>query len=1252
LKGEIKLSTSRRSFLKKSVIVGAGAALEAIPGLAAPFSGFDGAAPDTPTKPGAESRAPASTAPEFTRGIGVYPGDPREDFSPELVLDKLTYRNLALLRPAYHSSSYDYNLTAQLVTDGIRDTHLPEWVATSTNSRGTLPKNERELVLDHSRTNSVQISGSPATLQVQLGGGRSAPEVDRIDVVVVPPFGTTSPNLSFTASVSDDSRTWEKVGTVAGPPPVSVEGYPRDFARPGQLFIPSISLSRACRSRFYQIEFAVSTPMPQAFNMQWKIGEIEFFSHDQRVQIGGPYSFTSAWMSAGLGEEWVYVDLGAECEFDRVKLYWIARAAEGSIQVSDDAENWRDLHAFAGEAGLVDDVKLARPSRSRYVRVLMMRPTSPDGYMLSEIEVYGRGGPIARPKRPAPGHSARQLDSRFDLAGGAWRLQRSSLANGSGQDFSKPGFQDAGWVVATVPGTVLTSYLNVHAIPDPNFGKNQLYVSDSFFYSDFWYRTEFTAPAIAAGKMAWLNFEGINWKADVFLNGEEIGRIEGAFMRGHFDVTSKLRPGKNALAVRIEKSATPGSCKQKTYDNGGPNGGALGADNPTYHASVGWDWIPTIRGRNTGIVGNVYLETSGAATLENLFVTSSLPLPDISRADVSIEVDVLNHRAAPLTGTLHGRFGDAQFEQRVSLDGSGDGSGDGSANGSAGATARKRIKFDPSTHPSLRLENPKLWWPVGYGDPHLYDVELRFELDDGTVSDSKSLKAGVRQMAYSEDDGVLKIWINGKRFVARGGNWGFSESMLRYRAREYDAALHYHREMNFNMIRNWVGQIGDNEFYEACDRHGVLVWQDFWLANPWDGPNPDDNALFLSNVKDTMLRIRNHPSIGIYCGRNEGFPPKAIDDGIQNMLAELHPGMHYIPSSADGVVGGGGPYMLMPLTFYPTMAAYPKLHSEIGIPNIPSIESVRAFLPKGALWPPGLEWGLHDFVEGGGFFRHGPSFLDTIEEAYGGTNSLEEWISLAQFADYEGFRAEFEAQSKNRMGLLLWMSHSCWPSLLWQTYDYYLEPTAGYFACKNACEPLHIQWNRVTESVEVVNYSAGDASGLTALAEVLNIDGSIKWKKSVTLDSAEDSVATCMQMEYPTGLTPVHFVRLTLSRAGSPVSTNLYLRGLQEGNYRAIRQLPKALVRTATDIRRQGDQWQLTTQLHNNSAYPALMVRLKAVREKSADRILPVIYSDNYFALMPGEKRTVRTEVKHADTRGERPRIVVGGFNADCVKLY
>jgi len=962
--------------------------------------------------------------------------------------------------------------------------------------------------------------------------------------------------------------------------------------------------------------------------MEWQVCEVGFFHQNQRVEIGGPYSFTSAWMSAGLGEEWVYVDLGARCEFDRVVLYWIARAAEGSLQVSDDAQNWRDIQPLPEGTGNTDDLRLAEPVQGRYVRVLMQRPTSPHAYILSEMEVYGRGGFVVQPK-PAP---AARPDGRLDLAGGAWRLQRDSLVNADGATLSKVGFQDQDWVIATVPGTVLSSYLNIGAIPDPNYGENQLLISDSFFYADFWYRNEFTAPALTEGQRAWLNFDGVNWKADVFLNGERLGRVEGGFMRGRFDVTGRLLAGrKNALAVRIEKDDTPGSMKQKTFESPGKNGGALGIDNPTYHASIGWDWIPTIRGRDTGIWGDVYLTLSGAVTIENPFVSTTLPLPDTSRADVSIEVELVNHTSKPVTGTLRGRLAELQFEQRVSVDGS----------------ATQKVKFDPSNTPALRLQNPKLWWPAGYGEPHLYALELSFEAPKRMVSDTKAFQIGVRQMSYSEEGGALRIWINGRQFVARGGNWGFSESMLRYRAREYDAAVRYHREMNFTMIRNWVGQVGDEEFFAACDRHGIMVWQEFWLANPADGPDPEDDDLFMRNVNDSVLRFRNHPSIGLYCGRNEGNPPPPLDGGIRKVLAEKHPGIHYISNSAFGVVSGGGPYRAMPRNFYFTLGADPKLHSEMGMPNIPPMESVRAMMPESALWPQGLVWGLHDFCLGGA--QGGESFRTMIDYDYGGAGNVDEWVSLAQFINYEGYRAMFEAQSKYRMGLLLWMSHPCWPSFVWQTYDYYFEPTAAYFGCKKGCEPLHIQWNPATESIEVVNYSAGNMRGLTATVEVLNMDGTKQWEKSATLDSAEDSVTPCIKMEYPPELTSLHFLRLALTRGAETVSTNFYLRGREEGNYRAIRQLPRVNLEAATRVDRQGNRWQLTTELHNPSNQPALMIRLKAVREKSGDRILPAIYSDNYISLMPGERRTIQTELEHADTRGETPRVVVEGFNVGHV---
>ena len=1144
-------------------------------------------------------------AQQYTLGVGVYPGDPQQNFAPTFRVDGATYRNLALHRAAYQSSSYDYNLTAQLVTDGIVETKLPRWVVVSSSEHGVLAKHERENVLDHNWTTSADLRGTDVWVDIGFLGGSAAPEVDRVDVDASAP-SSDNQEWSLILSGSEDGKTWRELRRDAGRLRTTGE------------FKPSIALPAPVRSRYYRVELRCGRPL------RWRVGEVAFFRGGRRLDLGGPYDFSSAWMSAGSGEEWVYVDLGAQCTFDRVKLDWIRRAAEGSVEASDDAVHWRTLAPLPNAAGAIDEIRLPEPAQARYVRLRMTKPASPEGYILSEMEVWGRGGPLPV-AHPA---AATETGGRVNLAGGRWRVERESLVKADGAAISRPGFLDRDWLIATVPGTVLTSYLNAGAVPDPNYGDNQNLISDSFFCADFWYRDEFVAPAALGRRRVWLNFDGINWKADVYLNGEKLGRIEGAFMRGRFDVTGKLRPGQaNALAVRIEKNRTPGSTKEKTVLGFGSNGGALGADNPTFHSSVGWDWMPAVRGRDTGIWNSVYLTGSGPVTIEDPLVSTSLPLPDISRADVSIELTLHNHEPRPVAGKLRVRFGEVAFEMPIMV----------------AASSAKTVKLDAAAHAELRLRNPKLWWPNGYGDPNLYAVEFEFETADGQASDTKQFQAGVRQFTYSEEGGALRIFINGRRFVPRGGNWGFSEDLLRYRAREYDAAVRYHRDMNFTMIRNWVGQTGDDAFYEACDRYGIVVWQEFWLANPWDGPDPDDPAMFLRNVRDTVLRIRNHPSIGLYCGRNEGYPPAVIDDGIRQALGELAPRSHYISDSADGVVGGGGPYQVMPLKAYFGSLAKSKLHSEMGSPNIPAMESLRAMMPEDALWPPNRTWGEHDLgprepQAAGSVFRH-------IEKSYGGAKNVEEFVELAQFLDYEIYRAMFESQSRYRMGMLIWMSHSAWPSLLWQTYDYYFNPGAGYFGSKKGSEPLHIQWNAADETIEVVNYSGGDARGLTARVEVLNLDGSVRWEKTAPVDSAEDSTVSCIKMEYPAGLTAVHFLRLKLSRQGETVSENFYWRGLEDGDYRALRTLAQANVGAATRMEQRDGRWRLSTELHNVSATPALMVCVKAVREKTGDRILPALYSDNYVALMPGESRTIVIDLADADTRGEKPSVVVEGFN-------
>jgi len=1217
---------------------------------------------------------------QYTKGVGVYPGDPSQDFAPALAPGDQSVRNLALRRPAYQSSAYDYNLTAQLVTDGIKETTPPRWFTVTTSDHGVLPKQEREHPVDHNTTTRVTITGSTPWIQFELAGGASPLEVDRIDIMGGggggfgrgrggQAAGPAPVTTAYVVTGSDDGQTWKELGryTVPPPPPAPATPPAAGAGRGGRGgFAPppiSIQFTAASRNRFLRLT-------AEGTATTWGIGDLAFYDRDARVEVGGPYNFSSSWKSAGNGEEWVYVDLGAVSTFDRVVLDWIERAAAGSIQTSNDAKTWKTVQALPA-TGTVDDLKLSPAASARYVRVLMTEPASPGGYILSEMEVYGKGGLVARQ------HAATTADAsgKLMISGGTWRIERDSQVTADAATLSKPGFDDKSWVIATVPATVVSSFWNAGALPDPNYGANQLAISDSYFYADFWYRDEFVAPPVAAGREVWLNFRGINWKADVYLNGESLGHIDGGFIRGQFDVTKVIKPGaRNAIAVRIHKNATPGSIKEKTLQTPDANGGALGADNPTYHATAGWDWIPSVRGRDIGIWSDIYLDQSGAVTIENPFVSSKLPLPDTSSADLTVQATLRNSGTAAVSGTFRGHFGTVAFETPVTVP--------------AGATAE--VKLDPSTTPVLHLQHPKLWWPNGYGDPYLYKVDLAFDTAGHKVSDSKRFESGVREMTYTEDPPpggaaqagpgggfnagpniALRIYINGRRFIGRGGNWGFPEVLLRYRQREYDTAVKLHRDMNFTMIRNWVGQTGDDEFFDACDKYGVMVWQDFWLANPVDGPNPDDPDMFLANARDFILRLRNHASIALWVGRNEGDPPPKIETGLENLVAELHPGLKYIPNSANRGVSGGGPYRIVPPTYYFQNRATTKLHSELGMPNIMTLDSIKQTMPAEDLWPMDNVWGMHDFTLTGA--QGGSTWMDMIARNYGGAKNVAEFAELSQFINYDGYRAIFEAQGKNRMGVLLWMSHPCWPSFVWDTYDYFFDTSGGYFGSKKGSEPLHVQWNPLTDNVEVVNYSAGNVTGLTASVELLNMDGARKWQKSATLDSKEDSVETPIKIEYPADLTPVHFIRLKLTRGATVVSDNFYLRGTKENpqiaavgaagpgspapstggigyDLTAIRTMPQVKVEATTTVARQGSRWVLTTELHNIDKTPALMLRVKAVRERSGDRILPALYSDNYVALMPGEKCTVKTELENADTRGERPRIALEGFNLAAAK--
>lgn len=1177
---------------------------------------------------------------DYTRGIGEYPGKVCDYDGPETV-EGGEYRNLALNRAAYQSSSYDYNLTSQLITDGLLTEEMPYHIEVYADG-AEVPKRDRERLFDDNTTNLSLEGGKATDITIVLNGGTA--DADRLVV-----NGTANCDVNgkkgWKASIeaSVNGQDWESIASFKGnglPGETMMRagnqgGGSQNVAVSAGLKNQKPKITPEMREWMRRMEgrrnfsYEADIPAGKEYNyfrinldapavQNWTVAEVDFMKGDAESTPLPSHRFNSAWMSATAAQEWVYVDLGADADFDKIKLYWVNRPSSGSVETSDDARQWKKIADLPAEAGCNEEI--AVKGSGRYVRVSMDGTADGGRVVLSEMEVYGTGGVrlVAQKQRPAK-------DGKMYLSRGNWKISREPQANADAEEISKVGFDDNAWIPATVPGTVAGSYFNAGAIADIRYDDDQLCISESWFNSDFWYRNEFDVPEEFDGKTLLLNFDGINWKADVYVNGNKAGRIEGSFIRGQFDISDLIKTGeRNALAVRIFCNENPGIIKEQNREFTDVNGGDLGGDNPTFHATIGWDWIPTVRGRNIGIWNDVYMSAhDGGVTVDDVFFDTDLPLPEASYADIHPVITLTNHNDEVKAGRIEVKYGPLGFGQEVEL--------------AAGETADVEMA-------TVRFDNPELWWPNGYGEQHLYDVEVSFT-SDGKTSDVKKVKSGVREMSYSVENNILDIFVNGRRFIGNGGNWGYPEIYNNYRGREYDIAVAYHADMNFTMIRNWVGMTGDEEFYEACDRYGVMIWQDFWLANPVDGPNPFDEEMFVKNATDYVRKIRNHPSIGLYCGRNEGNPPASLNEKLDGIVRDIHPGLHYIPHSAEGTVSGYGPYRALPVKeYFAAERGKDRLHSERGMPNVMPYESMKRMLSEENRWPQNSVWGMHDYT-----LKNAQSCATVnqmVETAFGEASDLKEFTEWAQWVNYNGYRAMYESRSWNRKGIIIWMSHSCWPSMVWQTYDYYFEPTAAYFGAKKASAPIRIQWNPVSENVEVVNNNAMDRTSLTAEAMIRNVDGKVVYRTSAELDSKEDTTTPVFGLSFDQPeLTDVYFIQLLLKQEGKVVADNVYCLGKEEGNLKQLHELPEAEVDMKSEFRKEGDGWKCTASLKNTGDVPAVMMRLKVYGKKTGESILPTFYSDNYFTLMPGEEKVVVMTFRKEDTRGEKPALALSAFN-------
>jgi len=908
----------------------------------------------------------------------------------------------------------------------------------------------------------------------------------------------------------------------------------------------------------------------------------------------------------------------------------------------------------------------------------------------------GRGRttpPVARPVAAAPALE-RRGDGRWQVNG--WQLAAAPDVREGAAALSRPGRASGTWHAATVPGTVLTTLVDRGVYPDPYYGLNNLKIPESLARQDYWYRTSFTVPPEAAGKRLTLVFGGINYAAEIWANGSRLGTTHGAFIRGQFDIVPVA--GENVVAVRVSPPPHPGIPHEQSIAGGvGENGGQLAIDGPTFVATEGWDWIPGIRDRDTGLWRPVELVAHGEVRLLDPHVVTDLPLPRNDRADVHITVPVRNDGTVPRRVTVRAAFGDVRVEKAVTV--------------APGETA---VTFTPAEFGQLRVANPRLWWPNGYGEQALYQLALEV-LADGQLSDTRTDRFGIREVSYDlslfDAAGALKrvnvqftdgtlagqrlvdvrhaaikqspngwaesltaagerspavtpvasampephltLRVNGVPIAARGGNWGMDDAMKRVGRDRLAPYFRLQKEAHMNVIRNWMGNNTEEEFFDLADETGMMILNDFWQSTQNFQVEPQDPQLFLANAADVVKRYRNHPSIILWFGRNEGVPYPTLNEGLDDLIAK-EDGTRWFTGSSNVVnLQGSGPYNYRPPAGYFTDLAT-GFSVETGTPSLSTLESVRASVPEADLWPLSDTLAYHDWhFAGNGDTK---TFMAALDTMFGAATSFADFERKAQMMNLETHKAMYEGflghlWTKNS-GRLLWMTHPSWPSNAWQIYSWDYDTSAAYYGAKTATEPLHVQLNLPDNALVVLNTTREAAPGLTVRTRVLSLDNRELFARTDRVDAAANAATPlpAVPLDRLFGQDPMVLVRLSLvDRAGRVVSENGYWRGRDPSAYRALNGLaPTTLTAAATGATTDGTDKVMTVTLANRSTTPALNAKLTLVDDKG-QRILPAFYSDNYLMLLPGEEK--RIEIRYPATVAATPSFTLRGWNVAETRL-
>ncbi len=848
-----------------------------------------------------------------------------------------------------------------------------------------------------------------------------------------------------------------------------------------------------------------------------------------------------------------------------------------------------------------------------------------------------------------------------------WSMKKAGDVSAPGEELSLPGYQTADWMPAIVPGTVLNSLVYNKEYPEPYYGINNKIESGLIpdiskvgrdFYT-YWFRTEFTVPQSFKGKTVWLQLDGINYRAEVWVNGNLLSTIKGMFLQDYIDVTSFVKVGQsNALAIKVYPVDVPGTSKPKSWGAAGEfhNGGNgnIGL-NTTMLMTVGWDFtfMDGIRDRNTGIWRNISLYATGKVALRHPFVKSELRKPDYDLSRETISVEVINPSTSNSTvnckvkGEIVGE--NITFEKSVRLI----------------RGEEKVVTFSPEEFPQLAMDKPRLWWPVNKGPQNLYDLKMTVSVN-GTVCDSVKTRFGIREITSDTNtpDKSRVFYVNGKRLFIRGTNW-IPEAMCRTSDERTYAELRYTRQSGVNLVRMWGGGIAESDyFFQLCDELGLLVWQEFWMTG--DTRHPHDRGTYLNNVASTVKRIRNHPSLAYYVASNESTEVT----GTPELLNSLDGTRGYQMQSECAGVHDGSPYkQVNPMRHYENTASdrgsrVDGFNPEYGAPTLPTVEILREMMDEKDLWPINKE--VWDYLDGNGFHLMTTLYTDLVNQ-YGESSSIDEFAKKAQLVGAMNSKSIWEVWNYNKLdygdrfcsGLLFWYHNCSMRQVCSRMWDWSLEPTASLYHTANSLEPLHAQFDYLKNTVSVVNDYYKAFNDYKVIARVYDMDSRKVLEESAVVDLPEDGVVNdALTLHFPDDISQVHFIKLILQdEKGKEVSSNFYWRskdkyegkktvtGPAASGFADLNNMKPSKVRLSYKTREKDGRYFVDITMKNTAKRIAFFNQLQFLDAKMSP-IRPSFYTDNFFTLMPGEEKKVTIETAEEKLTGGAT-LVLKGWNIE-----